>query len=362
MQIFLIVLIFSTYLFSEELNQEKINLNKLPCSRTKFEIDISGFEIDSQENMYFLGGTNNTLKQFNKTGTVIFEKSFTEFNTNSIKLIRNEILIFDNFQNKNNLIHIDTNTGQITRFVNHLTDSRVNSYYFTDSSIVLEIFKKQNSDHGFEYQVFDLLGEYLFSTNNKYNLPSSLFKEENNLKVMSYLGKCGDNYIFKNYNFDNNYIRLGLFNNDGKIEKYIKIYVKIFGHFFAPAPDDHWKIVNNNLFVLGYKTGNAIITKLNLNEIFSSPKAYSCKDSITFEDINRILFLNDYLSTLSKDQLKIERNEIFARKGKKFKTKWLQDYFERQLWYHPNPNYKDDWISDFEKQLIQKIKFYEDKK
>lgn len=39
------------------------------------------------------------------------------------------------------------------------------------------------------------------------------------------------------------------------------------------------------------------------------------------------------LSNLSKDQLRLARNEIFARHGRKFRDKELQAYFESKSWY-----------------------------
>lgn len=38
---------------------------------------------------------------------------------------------------------------------------------------------------------------------------------------------------------------------------------------------------------------------------------------------------------LSKEQLRIARNEIYARHGRKFKDEALQDYFNSQEWYMP---------------------------
>lgn len=51
---------------------------------------------------------------------------------------------------------------------------------------------------------------------------------------------------------------------------------------------------------------------------------------------------NFNITTKSVDEksFKILRNLPFAIKGYVFKTKFIQDYYLRQLWYRPNPDYK----------------------
>ena len=43
------------------------------------------------------------------------------------------------------------------------------------------------------------------------------------------------------------------------------------------------------------------------------------------------------LTYLTKEQLKIARNEIYARHGHIFQTKDMQAYFLKQSWYRENP-------------------------
>lgn len=46
---------------------------------------------------------------------------------------------------------------------------------------------------------------------------------------------------------------------------------------------------------------------------------------------------------MSNDQLCIAKNEIWARHGRKFDNKWLQNYFNQQSWYTPTTN-PDDFL------------------
>lgn len=70
-------------------------------------------------------------------------------------------------------------------------------------------------------------------------------------------------------------------------------------------------------------------------------------------------YLNESdLVGFSKAELRIARNEIYARHGYIFKSEDLQDYFSSQAWYSPNPNYTDN-LSAVEKANVEFIKEHE---
>lgn len=65
------------------------------------------------------------------------------------------------------------------------------------------------------------------------------------------------------------------------------------------------------------------------------------------------------VSDLFAEDLRILRNEIYARHGRVFtapKSKDLQKYFEAQPWYKPDPEFKDDQLSETEFKNIALIK------
>ncbi|TKH23672.1 YARHG domain-containing protein [Bacillus wiedmannii] len=61
------------------------------------------------------------------------------------------------------------------------------------------------------------------------------------------------------------------------------------------------------------------------------------------------------LTYLSKEQLKIARNEIYARHGNIFQTKDMQAYFSKQSWYRENP-YFTGKLTDIETYNVELIK------
>ena len=67
------------------------------------------------------------------------------------------------------------------------------------------------------------------------------------------------------------------------------------------------------------------------------------------------------LHGLSLNELRLLRNEIYARHGRQFQAPWLSQYFFSQPWYAPNNNFKDDELSGFDKQNVLTIVAYESK-
>jgi hypothetical protein len=67
------------------------------------------------------------------------------------------------------------------------------------------------------------------------------------------------------------------------------------------------------------------------------------------------------LRGLSLHELRLLRNEIYARHGRIFKTIWIQQYFGGQPWYDTKEDFKDEEISGSDKINIETIVAYENK-
>jgi hypothetical protein len=81
-------------------------------------------------------------------------------------------------------------------------------------------------------------------------------------------------------------------------------------------------------------------------------------DMISFQ--NRPI-TEDLLKGLSLHELRLIRNEIYARRGRQFKTFWIQDYFYGQSWYKPTDEFKEPELSEMEKKNIATIVAYENR-
>ena len=62
------------------------------------------------------------------------------------------------------------------------------------------------------------------------------------------------------------------------------------------------------------------------------------------------------LALKSKGELRLLRNEVYARKGYVFKSDDLQDYFFKQAWYQPEMSNDLIELSTAEKDYVDVIK------
>jgi len=67
------------------------------------------------------------------------------------------------------------------------------------------------------------------------------------------------------------------------------------------------------------------------------------------------------LHGLSLHELRLIRNEIYARHGRMFRAEWLQQYFFFQPWYAPDESFKDEELSGNDKLNVETIVKYENK-
>ena len=76
------------------------------------------------------------------------------------------------------------------------------------------------------------------------------------------------------------------------------------------------------------------------------------------------MYLTDEdVSALSAEQLRIARNEIYARHGYIFRSEDLQTYFSGKEWYSPSvlaDNFSDEMLSALELANLDLIKKYEE--
>jgi hypothetical protein len=67
------------------------------------------------------------------------------------------------------------------------------------------------------------------------------------------------------------------------------------------------------------------------------------------------------LHGLSLHELRLLRNEVYARHGRIFRAPWLQQYFESQPWYTGDDKFKDEQLSGSDKLNVEMIVKYENR-
>ena len=78
------------------------------------------------------------------------------------------------------------------------------------------------------------------------------------------------------------------------------------------------------------------------------------------EKISNELITEEMVSGLFVEDLRVLRNEIYAKRGRVFKDPMLQKYFAAQAWYQPNPEFKDENLSETESKNLAVIKQVEE--
>ncbi len=73
------------------------------------------------------------------------------------------------------------------------------------------------------------------------------------------------------------------------------------------------------------------------------------------------LISEQMLGGLSLHELRLLRNEIYARHGRVFKTLWLQQYFGGQPWYDAREDFKDEELTGPDKTNVETIVAYENR-
>jgi hypothetical protein len=105
------------------------------------------------------------------------------------------------------------------------------------------------------------------------------------------------------------------------------------------------------------------IEQKNLATIAAAQKA-SRKVALAPGDME--LFENKLIAAgmlrgLSLNELRLLRNEIYARHGRQFQAQWLSQYFYSQPWYQPDDNFKDEQVTGTDKTNVETIVAYEKK-
>ncbi len=154
----------------------------------------------------------------------------------------------------------------------------------------------------------------------------------------------------------------------------------VFGYYYLPY-DDKGKIENviktTNIYIT--KNNDSIIEKnINQTKNINTHKKNIYSPTSNENKITRKEFINNnkgkypnaskrYLTdndliNLSKMELKIMRNEIFARHGYIFKKNGQMDiYFSKYKWYEPKYKHIEDKLTFIEKENIKLIRKYENK-
>jgi uncharacterized membrane protein YvbJ len=151
--------------------------------------------------------------------------------------------------------------------------------------------------------------------------------------------------------------QIGPVATDGSVTVHAE--VQIDGTTFKSSP---YTIQNEEKITLNIQTPPVEKEKTVIKErevIVPRPRSYGTSSSyiLPYSDSYKLSYSD--ISGLSSSELRMARNEIYARHGYIFKSKDLQAYFDGKSWYMPDSSFRDSYLSSVEKYNVDFIKSYE---
>lgn len=162
-------------------------------------------------------------------------------------------------------------------------------------------------------------------------------------------------------------IKSGDFNDDATdwIWNYENLYnCRIEGNkFYSDKKNGEFVIYNNKqTLIYGLKIYDKQNDENGGYEIGTKSGSVTNHYSGEYPQASIYLLRNDELSQMTKSELKIMRNEIFARYGYIFRPGGaMENYFKKQKWYKSQHSDVNDFLTGLEKENIKLIQFYERK-
>lgn len=240
---------------------------------------IEGFEVDTNENFYFLGGKAATLVCFSKDGKNLYRKFFPNFVPGEMHILGNKIYFFEiGLKSLNTLVEIDKSNGMfiqqypkmITKVLKSYGSLQLDGYQFDEfrDSILNITYIDSGGIEKPKIICFNLKAELIPNCND--HLANSTAVECEN--QYERLGKWGNNYVLGRFDDDNNN-KYDLSLRDSANNEIAKSFVDrrylgspMCGEYCMPK--EHRKVRNNKLFILNRDKNMALITEIDLATIF----------------------------------------------------------------------------------------------
>lgn len=208
------------------------------------------------------------------------------------------------------------------------------------------------------------IGEYYASDNNEYQFDRD--------SIVVYSWDDFNDYLIGKWTFKGDTIKMKFFKAIGKRgvgdvlsppegipANYIDVYSEYVGYVESSTNSDYlvWSDIKKSLT----SEENDSYKLIDYNENLDLSSYNKSVNGVFGVASFRLLKSND-LDNYSKSDLRLMRNEIFARYGYVFKNKELRDYFLEQDWYVAKNCNVDKYFSKIERENIILIIDYENKK
>jgi hypothetical protein len=247
------------------------NLSGVPyyIDKETSDYDVDGFEIDSAGKFYFLGNYQPVTLAVFAGNKQILRKTYKDIAAAQLYIYKNQLYTF-NIVPHNVLVVLDKKTGIIkTKYSHGVKNNRPFKYMFVDSSLVTESLVNSQSD----FQQYNLTGKHIKPLSSLYNIDSLLILMDmpsNDIFSDKLVGVWNGNYVFYGLTDDQATDTYWLVAKNGQVlaTKTIPSNNTTFGEGYAENPDEHRKVRNSSLYILGRKGKYALITEVSLQDFF----------------------------------------------------------------------------------------------
>ncbi len=238
---------------------------------------VKGFDIDNEENFYFMNGAPSgpaILSRFNGKKK-IYQEYHDKFEPGAIHLFNNKIYTLNFMFNKNDIVLLDKDNGNIIKVYDKISDNRINNFIFREDYVIIELFnyeKNINMDTELANVKFSFQGDLIEQVNNRYNIPSKILTNEDKSYGAEFIGKWEQYYLLWWYDWENEckeiWHTLILKDDNGKVIKTKRINEEVTGKPFYGNFHEYRKLRNGKIYFLCRKGENAIITQVKLDKLF----------------------------------------------------------------------------------------------
>lgn len=129
------------------------------------------------------------------------------------------------------------------------------------------------------------------------------------------------------------------------------------------SSSNNQSIISNN--TVNDEPATTVYEQNNNDQDYSNDDAYDIYNEYILPYSDSEYISESDLTGLSKTEVRLARNEIYARHGRKFKTDSIREYFESTSWYTPQidpDSFSEAVFNKYEKANIDTIRGYEKKK
>lgn len=331
------------------------------------------FCLDNNLNIYIYDILNRAIKKYDLNGEYL-GKITTPFSTEiNITCFENIIFTgkfsrvytgdFSSSVYDNRLFIYDTDSMRLkTEPLQLFNSPYIRKYVQYDSLLVFSLpFDKFNVYDMARHIVYKSVKNPFIYLNLSEIEKTLLFKKVLENYDVKYLGKIAEYLVLlKSSEIKDEYI-VGLFDVENNVKQESKFNCRRDGFMTTSLDKTSHLIEDRYLFFMGYEEkkhvsndnvkGYISINIIDLQILFPKVKFPDVQLFTIQDKKNRMQDINSSTSY----ELKLKRNEIFARHGRIFKTKLLQEYFNNQAWYKVNPNYSDSLLTENDKENIKRI-------